>query len=178
MPRDLFKRVVPERHVIHEHRFLKHFGELLHDGNLWHLNRHSVSGAMAVGLFCAMLPIPFQTVLAAAMAIFFRVNLPLSVMLVWLTNPVTIPPVFYLAYLIGTAIVPGWALESEFHLSMEWMLESTAELFAPTMLGGIIMGGISALLGYFGMQLFWRWLVVVRYRRRKHSRDGTKENLS
>jgi len=57
---------------------------------------------MAVGLFCAFVPLPIQMLLAAAAAIIFRVNLPISVGLVWITNPVTIPPMFYFCYKVGT----------------------------------------------------------------------------
>ncbi|MFW6343056.1 MAG: DUF2062 domain-containing protein, partial [Halothiobacillaceae bacterium] len=77
------------------------FGSRLQDGNLWHLNRRSVSGGVAVGLFSAFVPIPFQMVLAAGLAILLRVNLPLSVVLVWITNPITIVPLLWVANRIG-----------------------------------------------------------------------------
>lgn len=77
-------------------------GTLLHDPNLWHLNRHSVARAMAVGLFAAFIPIPLQMLLAAFLAISVRGNMPIAVSLVWLTNPITMPVVFFCTYMTGT----------------------------------------------------------------------------
>ena len=99
------KQIAPDRAKIREHRHLRVFGKLLHDPNLWHLNRRSVSGAFAVGMFVMYLPPLGQMLIAAAGAIAFRVNLPISVTLVWITNPVTIPPMYYFAYLVGSWIL-------------------------------------------------------------------------
>ena len=75
--------------IKHE-KVLKILGPAILQPNLWHLNRKSVSRAIAIGLFCAFLPIPLQMVLAAFFAIIFAANLPISVILVWITNPITI----------------------------------------------------------------------------------------
>lgn len=101
MPRRLFKRYMPDPASIREHKSLRFFGKLLHDPNLWHLNRHSVARAMGVGLFAALIPIPMQMLLAVALAIPVRGNLPIAVSLVWLTNPLTMPPVFFVTYMTG-----------------------------------------------------------------------------
>lgn len=91
MPRRLFKRYMPDPESIRSQKSLRFLGKLTHDPNLWHLNRHSVSRAMAAGLFAAFIPMPMQMLLAAGLAVWIRSNLPISVGLVWLTNPITIP---------------------------------------------------------------------------------------
>jgi uncharacterized protein len=101
MPRRLFKRYMPSPDSIKGNKSLRFLGTLIHDPNLWHLNRHSVARAMAVGLFWAMIPMPMQMLAAAAVAIALRANLPISIGLVWLTNPITMPPVFYCSYKLG-----------------------------------------------------------------------------
>ena len=105
MPKKTIKRMMPDHQTIKENKYLKIFGNLLHNANLWHLNRHSGAKAFAVGLFFAFIPVPFQMVLAAGAAILFHANLPLAIALVWLTNPLTMPFIFYACYLVGTWVL-------------------------------------------------------------------------
>ncbi|MGB1541119.1 MAG: DUF2062 domain-containing protein, partial [Cycloclasticus sp.] len=77
---------------------LKVFGPLIHNQNVWHLNRRSFAGAISVGLFIAFIPLPAQMLIAAAAAIALHVNLPVAVATVWVSNPITMPPLFYAAY--------------------------------------------------------------------------------
>ena len=58
MPKKTIKRMMPDHQTIKENKYLKIFGNLLHNANLWHLNRHSVAKAFAVGLFFAFIPVP------------------------------------------------------------------------------------------------------------------------
>ena len=168
MPKRLIKRFLPHHEKMRNHKHLQMFGNLLHDPNLWHLNRHSAAGGFAVGLFFAFVPFPFQMVMAAGAAILFRVNLPLSVALVWLTNPITIPPVFYFAYRVGTAVLGTPPQAEAFHFSLEW-LESGAlnHILAPLLLGSLICGSISALLGYSLIIWIWRWRVIEKWKLRR-----------
>ena len=167
MPRHLLKRYAPDHDVIRNHKHMQLFGRLLHNPNLWHLNRRSVSGAFAAGLFWAMMPIPMQMIAAAASAILFRVNLPVSVGLVWITNPITMPPIFYFNYLVGSLIFPGCALDmDDFQMSAEWVSHSLGEIWQPLFLGSLIVGTVLAIIGYTGMRLFWRWHVIHHYQKR------------
>ncbi len=167
MPKRFIRRYTPDRETIRNHKHLRVFGTLLHDPNLWHMNRRSVSGAFAVGLFWAFVPMPFQMVGAAATAIATRVNLPISVALVWITNPITIPPMFYFTYLVGTWILGEPPQHMEFELSIEWMTESLAGIWQPLLLGSLLCGIISAILGYLLIRGLWRWYVVSNLRKRK-----------
>ena len=54
----LMRRLAPDTKAMQEHERLRVFGRLLHDPNLWHLNRRSAAGAFAVGLFMMYMP-PF-----------------------------------------------------------------------------------------------------------------------
>ena len=169
MPRHLFKRFAPDHQVIRDHKHMQIFGKLLHDPNLWHLNRRSVAGAFAVGLFWAMIPMPFQMVAAAAVAIMLRVNLPVSVALVWISNPVTMPPIFYFNYLVGTLLLPRQEPLPDMEMTLEWFEHSIGEIWLPLYFGSMVVGLVLAAVGYAGMRGFWRWHVVRQYRRRNQS---------
>ncbi len=172
MPKKLIKRYMPNHETIRDHKHLQFFGDHLHNPNLWHLNRQSVSGAFAVGLFCAYIPVPFQMVIAAALAILFCTNLTISVALVWITNPITMPALFYFAYLVG-----AWAMQtpntvdhSEF--SVDSVLEGLGEIWEPFLLGCFISGTVLAILGYVGIRILWRVNITRRWEQRKKSRGS------
>lgn len=169
MPKKFIQRFIPKPETLKTHPHLKHFGAKLQNPNLWRLNRRSAAGAAAIGLFCAWLPIPFQMLLAAFLAMFFSVNLPLSVALVWLSNPITMPPLFYMGYRLGAFILQEPLLEFHFELSWTWILH-TLETIAPAMfLGCIIIGIISSILSYFGVLALWRYSASRKWKKRKQS---------
>ncbi|QYZ67709.1 MAG: ATP-binding protein [Gammaproteobacteria bacterium (ex Lamellibrachia satsuma)] len=168
MPKHLIKRITPDHDTIRNHKHLRVFGTLLHDANLWHLNRRSAAGAFAVGLFMAFMPVPFQMLLAAAAAIICRVNLPLSVALVWITNPLTIPPIFFLAYLVGSTVLGSPQDTQAFEFSVDGLQNGLDGLWAPFLLGCLICGTFFSLVGYFTIRGLWRWHVINHWRRRSH----------
>ncbi len=166
MPRRFIQRYMPDHQMIRDHRHLKFLGTLLHDRNLWHLNRHSVAGACFVGLFVAFIPIPFQMVLAALFAIAFQVHLPISVGLVWVTNPFTMPPIFYFAYRLGCWIISQPVGDFHVELSIDWLMTGLVDVWQPLFVGSSVLAFISAVLGYAGMRLFWRGVVIWKWRKR------------
>jgi uncharacterized protein (DUF2062 family) len=174
MPRHLIKRYTPDPAVLKKHKHLRHLGTWLHDENLWHLNRRSVSGGVAAGLFWALIPMPMQMLPAAFTAVLCRVNLPISVALVWLTNPITMPPIFYFSYLVGTWILGKPADVGEFQMSLEWIGAELSAIWKPLYLGGLVLGILCAILGYWVMRLYWRWHVIKRYRERAHRKMGPR----
>lgn len=170
MARRVIKKMMPDHEKIRRSRAIKLFGSLLHDGNLWHLNRRSASGAFAVGLFTAFIPVPFQMLLAAAAAIIFRVNLPLSVGLVWVSNPITMPPLFYLCYRVGNWLLSAPPHPFTFELSWEWLIGSISTIGPALITGCLVLGTLASVIGYLGIRLLWRQSVVKAWRRRPGSR--------
>jgi len=168
MPRKFFQRFLPKTQTIKENKSLQIFGEWLHAPNLWHLNRRSVAGAFAVGLFFAWMPVPFQMVLAAGAAIVIGTNLPLSVALVWVTNPFTIPPMFYFAYLVGTWIIGEPPIDFSFELTIDWLRNEMSSSWKPFLVGCFSLATISSLLGYTAINLFWRYTVLNRRSTNSH----------
>jgi uncharacterized protein (DUF2062 family) len=170
MPKKLFKRFAPSHDVVRNSRHLRVFGRLLHDPNLWHMNRRSVAGAFFWGLFWAAIPIPLQMVASAASAILARVNLPISVALVWLTNPLTMPPVFYFNYVVGSWLLGKPLVVQEFQPSLAWIESLIEQIWAPLLAGSLVVGLIAGTLGYVGMRAFWRWHVLHHLKRRQAER--------
>ncbi len=175
MPKKLLKKWLPDPDKFRKHPQLnKLFGTLLHDPNLLHLNRRSVSGAFAVGLFVAFIPIPMQMALAAAMAILFRTNLPISAGLVWLTNPVTMPPIFWFCYKVGTIVLGTHAHQVQFEFTADWLTSELLVIWQPFLLGCLIMGILSAVIGALGVKLIWRISVGRQWQLRKLLRRKKK----
>ena len=171
MPKQLIKQITPDRDAIRKHRHLQIFGNLLHDANLWHINRRSSAGAFAIGLFMAFVPLPFQMVLAASAAIVFRVNLPLSVVLVWITNPLTIPPIFFFAYLVGTWVIGVPPSAGNFDFSLEWFKNGGLDgVWAPFLLGCLICGIAASVLGYSAIRGLWRLHAIRQWKQRSLQR--------
>lgn len=174
MPKKLIKRYLPDHRKIREHKHLQVFGTLIHDPNLWHLNRRSVSGAFSVGLFMAFVPVPFQMVLAAAAAIPLRVNLPISVALVWITNPFTMPAIFYGCYQLGAWVLDSPVKEIEFELTMEWLLTQLDGIWGPFFLGCFLGGLFFAICGNLVIRWFWRSQVIKEWRERRQRRKKNR----
>src|SRR5947209_20519578 len=103
MLRKFFRKYLPSNESIRQNRHIARFGTLLLHPNLWHLNRRSVSGGVAAGLFAGLVPgsNPVQFAVAALLAVAFRVNLPVAVVVTLYTNPLTIVPLYVIAYGIG-----------------------------------------------------------------------------
>lgn len=170
------KRHLPAPGAVRANRWISVFGRLLLDPNLWHLNRRSVSGAVAAGLFVMFLPPLGQSLVAAALAILFRVNLPLAVAVSWVSNPFTLPPLLYLAYSVGS-----WVLGIEpARFSLDFWLDwhNWQALLWPLTIGGLICATAASATGYFLVQWFWRWRLVrqIRIRRERYRAATSRES--
>ena len=171
MPKKVLKQFLPHQDKLSTHKNLSFFNRFLSSSHLWHINRQSIAKAMAIGLFIAFMPIPFQMVVACALAIILQANVALAIALVWITNPFTIPPILYAAYKIGNLILAhtppkmlgmkGWD---------QWFFD-LASLWQPIMVGLLFLALTSALLGYFATHLLWKLHIIRRWKKRKKQRS-------
>ena len=175
MPKRLIRKYLPSPSAIKNNRSLHVLGSRIHDPNLWHLNRRSVSGAVFVGLYVAFMPIPFQMVLAAFLAILFNVNLPLSTCLVWISNPLTYWPIFYFAYKLGSLVLGLPKGEFHFELSWRWLREDFLDFWQPLLTGSVLAGLIFGFAGFLLLRLYWRIMVTKRWQQRRERKAAKQK---
>lgn len=177
--RNWLRKFTPDHAAVENHPWLYPFRNTLLHPRLWHLNRHSAAGGVAAGLFCGMLPAPFQMISAALCAVVFRLNLPLAIFTTLYTNPLTFVPLYILAYWVGQAIVGGEAgfvppPEFDFAAIGPWLAASVAWLghlgFA-LVVGVLLLASVFAVAGYFGVRVAWRVWLVRAWRRRSLRRS-------
>jgi uncharacterized protein (DUF2062 family) len=167
MARKIIRRYLPDAQRLRAHRGLRLFGRWLQHPGLWQLNRRSVSGACAVGLFWAFIPSPTQMLPAALTAMLARVNLPLSVALVWVANPLAMPPMFYFNYRVGVWLLDLPERPFRMELSWAWLGRELGAVWEPLAIGSLAVASGAALLGYFGMRVFWQVQVTRAWTRRR-----------
>ena len=180
MPKKYFRKFLPSHETFKQSRWARWFGGWLHHPNLWHLNRHSVSGGVAVGLFTGLIPGPLQIIGAALLAVLFRVNLPVAAVITLYTNPLTIVPLYALAYELGVFVTGHNNGQSSVNLSlpeMTWvnwptvMLDWIVSLGKPLAVGLPLLALIFAIVGYFSVRMLWRAIVVWEWRKRASRRQ-------
>ncbi|RXJ69282.1 flagellar biosynthesis protein FlhF [Halarcobacter ebronensis] len=152
LPKKKLKKFLPTHEKIKEQKLLKIFGNFLHKREIWSLSRKKVLGGVFIGIFVACLPMPLQMVLASLLAIIFNVNLPISFALIFITNPLTMPPLFFFEYQIGK-----WILQPEnpVEFNFDSMYDNFDDIALCLYLGSIILGLILAFVSRFIVNFLW-----------------------
>lgn len=161
----MFKKYLPSADTLRSNRLLRPLAPHLDKRALWRISRRGVAGGVAVGLFFGIL-VPFmQIFLAAAAAVALRVNLPVAALCTLVTNPLTFPPIYYLAYRIGDAVTGRMTFLPDAAASLAnggmsgWLPQTLAWVQSfglPLAAGLTILACASAVLGYGLVQLGWR----------------------
>lgn len=178
MLRNFFKKYLPSPETIRENRFIGSFGKQLQHHNLWQLNRRSVAGGVAVGLFTGLIPgsNPVQFFFAALFAAVFKVNLPVAVTTTLYSNPFTVIPIYIVAYTLGEFVIgngTGNMPQTDLHLMdknigewipalVDWMMS----LGKPLLMGIFLLALLLAVIGYFGVRAAWRLYTIYKWRKR------------
>lgn len=175
MPRKFFRKYLPDPDEILAKAWCAPFRPWLGHPNLWHLNRRSMPGAVAIGLFCGLIPGPVQMLGALICAIPLRKNIPVALAVTLYTNPLTIVPLYLVAYGYGSAILGYHGPDSPITPLEDWTLQAfwhwMMTLGKPLGIGLIALAITLALIGYFLTELLWRAYVVRAWRRRATRRN-------
>lgn len=182
VPRKFLRKFLPSHESVRNHRHIARLGPWLQHHNLWHLHRRSVAGGIAVGLFAGLVPgsNPVQFTAAALLAIAFRVNLPIGVLVTLYSNPLTIVPLYIAAFKLGQIVLlqpSGEISKFAFHLEgkgfTEWIpaaLHWLASVGKPLLVGLPLLALLLALIGYFATDWVWRVYVRCAWQRRRRLR--------
>ena len=129
--RRLTRRLEPYVDQITDHPWVKRYAPRLAEPDLWHLNRRSSARAVAVGLFSGLVPGPFQVLSAVGLSILFRAHFPLAAITTLYTNPLTIVPLYLVAYQYGGLFVAGDQKISALHPpEFDWSTDYAMQFMA------------------------------------------------
>jgi uncharacterized protein (DUF2062 family) len=180
MPRKLLKKFLPSHATINANRHVARFGTWLKHHNLWHLHRRSVAGGVAVGMFAGLIPgsNPVQFTAAALLAIGFRVNLPVAVLVTLYSNPFTIVPLYLLAFKLGQLAllqpdgslppfeVTGDSAGAWLSAGFDWL----TTVGKPLLVGVPLLALLLSVAGYAAVRWSWRIYTVHAWRTRQRTR--------
>ena len=183
MPRKFFRKYLPDAHSVRQRRLVSAFGGWLHHHpNLWCLNRRSVAGAVAIGLFAGLIPGPFQMLGALLLAIPLKKNIPVALVTTLYTNPFTIVPLYAIAYEYGRLLlqqdsasvpIPWFEMNwSDWWASMYALIDWALALGKPLGVGLIALALTLAAGGYAAVELAWRLYVAAAWRARRKRREA------
>ena len=165
------KKHLPTPSEVREYRYLHIFGDSLKQTELWTFNRSSTARGIAIGLFCAFLPMPFEMVMAAFMAAMLKGNLPFAVAGVWISNPLTWIPMYTPPYLMGASLLNLEPVPLD-----EITLFELGSHYVALWLGCLLVGTVLALSSHFLISFFWRSQVKQRWKQRQLRRKNRSQS--
>ncbi|MFL6763467.1 MAG: DUF2062 domain-containing protein [Sphingomicrobium sp.] len=162
---------------MHRYRLLRPFAARLTDSSLWRMNRRSVPRGVALGLFVAVIIPVMHTAIAALLAIPARANVAVAALFTLVVNPITIPPLYYAAYRIGSwelhhdapLVNPAAAerFSSELSRLLFWIHEASGSIAV----GVLTIAVVAAVVGYAIAALVWRFWSHSRWRQRRGAKN-------
>jgi len=134
------------------------------------VNRKSVTRGLMVGIFWGFIPMPMQMLAVVFTTPFFKFNVPLAITIVWLSNPITMPFMYYIEYLTGSFLLGLEQLHVE--MSMAWFKSHLNDIFVPLYVGTFFYAIITSVVVYFAAN--WLWIKSVRHEKRHQKRKDNK----
>lgn len=137
----------------------------------FNVNRKMITRGILIGLFWAFIPMPMQMLAVVSCTPFIRFNVPIAIAMVWLSNPFSMPPMYYMEYLTGNFILGREGLP-DIELTLEWFSENLDDIFLPLYVGAAFYSIVVSYLIY--LLLNWLWIRSVK---KEKSDKQTKYSL-
>ena len=145
--------------------------------DLFSFVREPLASGLAFRLFCSLIPGPLQMLGTLAACAAWRGNIIAGFAATVVSNPITIVPLYVVAFQIGSFVLPGEQVlvpigQIDFS-SAGWMLalsQWVQSLGWPLVVGLPILGLAMGALAYVVVQALWLWPVCLRFRRMKSRR--------
>lgn len=171
MPRRFFRSITPKRNKIVSHKALNWLNDHLNDPLIWRFNRHNIARAVRLGVLIGFIPLPLiQMVLAALGSLRFRTNLPVTVVSVWITNPITLAPLLLWSHYLGSVLLPGDQPGLDFASHQAFWVSANG-VWPPMLLGWVITAAFLSTLGYYVIKWMWTWSVLLKRRSMRMERQ-------
>ncbi len=116
-------------------------------------SRRMVSKAVFIGLFIAFIPMPMQMLAVIAVTPFSKFNVPIALAMCWLSNPFTMPPMYYMEYVTGSFLLGMETTPVE--MTMEWCTNNLGNIFIPLYTGTAFYSVFGSSLAYYLVNYFW-----------------------
>jgi uncharacterized protein (DUF2062 family) len=143
------------------------------------VNRRMITRGVAVGLFWGFIPMPMQMLAVMATTPLIRFNVPIAISMVWLSNPITMPPMYYMEYLTGNFLLGREGLDN-IELTMAWFAEHFDDILVPLYVGTAFYSVVVTGIIYFVLNRLWVNSVNIekeeRNRKRKQKKSKKKSN--
>ena len=138
------------------------------------VNRRMITRGVAVGLFWGFIPMPMQMLAVMATTPFFRFNVPIAISMVWLSNPITMPPMYYIEYLTGNFLLGREGI-ADIELTMSWFTEHFDEILVPLYVGTSFYSIVVTGIIYVVLNRLW---VNSVHSEKKERKDNRKKKES
>ncbi len=117
------------------------------------LNKTMVSRGVFIGLFIAMIPMPAQMLAVFLFTFVGKFNFPIAIAMCWITNPFTMPFIYYIQYMTGMSLIGMEPLEVE--ITLQWFNDNFSNIIMPLYLGALCYSITLSTLAYYSIKLYW-----------------------
>ncbi|GGC39910.1 flagellar biosynthesis protein FlhF [Novosphingobium marinum] len=169
------ERRMPNREEMARNKYLAPIAHRFLSPELWRFTRRSVPRGVALGIFSGFIIPLGQIFLAAFLALPARANVPVAVLVTFITNPFTLPFWLVVANRVGRSFLRidrgvsaeiGKQVSSGQWESFSWFFQTAGV----TAVGFVIMAIVGSAIGYLIASFAWRGWVGRKWSRQQARR--------